>query len=104
MNNYKKYYFLVNGTTLSWDNLLRFRKRLLKWIYNKIMTIDDQIKDEEIQYDINRVHAKISALWSGKINKYEFWKTNKNNWRSSRKTNEGNLKSRKSQNNYKMYL
>ena len=72
MNIYKKYYFLVNDTTLSSDNPLRFRKSLLKWIYNKIMTIDDQIKAEKIQYDINRVDAKISALWSGKINKYEY--------------------------------
>ena len=30
------------------------------------MTINDQIRDEEIQYDINREAAKISALSSGK--------------------------------------
>ena len=36
------------------------------------MTIDDQIKDEKLQYDINREAAKISALSSGKINKYEY--------------------------------
>ena len=30
------------------------------------MTIEDQIKDEELQYDINREAAKISALSSGK--------------------------------------
>ena len=35
------------------------------------MTIDDQIKDEKLQYDINREAAKISALSSGKIHKYE---------------------------------
>ena len=35
------------------------------------MTIEDQIKDEKLQYDINREAAKISALSSGKINKYE---------------------------------
>ena len=34
------------------------------------MTIDDQIKDEKIQYVINRKAAKISALSSRKINKY----------------------------------
>ena len=34
------------------------------------MTIDDQIKDEKLQYDINRENQKISAL-SGKIDKYE---------------------------------
>ena len=36
------------------------------------MTIDDQIKDEKLQYDINREAAKISAFSSGKINKYEY--------------------------------
>ena len=35
------------------------------------MTIDDQIKDEKLQFDINREAAKISALSSDKINKYE---------------------------------
>ena len=35
------------------------------------MTIDDKIKDEKLQYDINREAAKISVLSSGKINKYE---------------------------------
>ena len=36
------------------------------------MTIDDQIEDEKLQYDINREDAKISALSSSKINKYEY--------------------------------
>ena len=36
------------------------------------MTIEDQIKDEKLQYDINRQAAKISALSSGKIDKYEY--------------------------------
>ena len=36
------------------------------------MTIEDQIRDEKLQYDINREAAKISTLSSGKINKYEF--------------------------------
>ena len=36
------------------------------------MTIEDQIKDEKIQYDINREAAEISALSSGKIDKYEY--------------------------------
>ena len=35
------------------------------------MTIDDQIRDEKLQYDINREAAKISGLSSNKINKYE---------------------------------
>ena len=36
------------------------------------MTIEDQIKDEKLKYDINREAAKISALSSGKIDKYEY--------------------------------
>ena len=82
----------------------------------KIMTINDQIRHEKLQYDINRKTAKISASSWGSFQKYEylsgedilrsnqkqkieqakiylfsfgktFWKTNKNNWRSSRKAN-----------------
>ena len=36
------------------------------------MNIDDKIRDEELQYDLNREAAKISVLSSGKINKYEY--------------------------------
>ena len=36
------------------------------------MTIDDQIRDEKLQYDIKREASKISALSSGKIGKYEY--------------------------------
>ena len=36
------------------------------------MTINDQIRDEKLHYDINREAAKISALSSGKIHKYEY--------------------------------
>ena len=36
------------------------------------MTIEDQIKDEKLQYDINREAAKISVLSSGKLDKYEY--------------------------------
>ena len=36
------------------------------------MAIDDKIKDEKLQYNINREAAKRSALSSGKIEKYEF--------------------------------
>ena len=36
------------------------------------MTIEDQIKDEKLQYDINREAAKISASSSGKIDKCEY--------------------------------
>ena len=36
------------------------------------MTINDQIRDEKLQYDINTEAAKISALSSGKTHKYEY--------------------------------
>ena len=54
------YSFFVNDTTLAPDNNLRFRKSLFGYIYNKNHG-NDQIKDEKLQYNINREAAKISA-------------------------------------------
>ena len=36
------------------------------------MSTDDKIRDEKLQYDINREAARISALLLGKIDKYEY--------------------------------
>ena len=36
------------------------------------MRVDDQIKSEKIQYDINREAAKISPWSSGEIDMYEY--------------------------------
>ena len=36
------------------------------------MTIDNMIRDEKLQYNINRKEAKRSALSSGKIYKYKY--------------------------------
>ena len=36
------------------------------------MKINDKIRDEKLQYDINRKAAEISALSSGKIDQYEY--------------------------------
>ena len=36
------------------------------------MTINDQIRDQKLQYDDHREAAKISALSSGKIHNYEY--------------------------------
>ena len=36
------------------------------------MTTDGKIRDEKLQYDINREAAKISELWSAKIEKYKY--------------------------------
>ena len=59
-------------TTLPSDNSSCFRKNLLERMQKLIMTIDDKVIDEKIQYDINREVAKVSALSSGKIEKYEY--------------------------------
>ena len=36
------------------------------------MSINDQIRDEKLQYDINRKVAEILTLSSGKVDKYEY--------------------------------
>ena len=36
------------------------------------MTTDDKIRDEKLKCDIKREAAKISALWSGKIDEHEY--------------------------------
>ena len=36
------------------------------------MIIDEQIRDEKLQHDVNREAAKISALSSNKLGKYEY--------------------------------
>ena len=36
------------------------------------MTIEDQMRDEKLQYDVNTEAARISALSSGTIDKYEY--------------------------------
>ena len=36
------------------------------------MTINDQIRDEKLPYDVNRKAAKISALYTDKYDKYEY--------------------------------
>ena len=36
------------------------------------MTIDNKIRDEKLQYDINREAVKLSALSPGKFDKYEY--------------------------------
>ena len=36
------------------------------------MAIDHKIRDEKLQYDINREAAKLSVLSSGEIDKYEY--------------------------------
>ena len=65
MNLYKKctarpYSFLVIDATLASDNPSRFRKNLLERIQKLVLTIDNKIGDEKLQYGINREAAKKS--------------------------------------------
>ena len=57
--------FLVNDTTLASDNALEN-------YFQNIIKLNDQSRYDKLQYDINREAAKISALSSGKINKYKY--------------------------------
>ena len=68
----KPYSFLAINTTFASDNPSHFRENLLKRMQQLIMTVDDKIRDEELQYDIDREEAKISSLSSAKIDKYEY--------------------------------
>ena len=52
--------------------LLCLKENLLERIQKLIMTTDDKIRDENLQYDINREAAKVSAQSSSKINEYEY--------------------------------
>ena len=75
MNLYKKstvepYSFLVIVKTVPSDIFLSFRENLLETILVN-MAINDKIRDEKLQYDINREAAEISTLLSGKVDKHE---------------------------------
>ena len=54
----KPFSFLVIGATLVSDNPFRFKKNLSERIWKLIMTIDDKIRDEKLQYDITREAGK----------------------------------------------
>ena len=47
--------------TLAWDNSSPFRKNVLERMQKLLMTIENKIRDENLQYYINREAAKISA-------------------------------------------
>ena len=69
------YSFLVNDRTLLSDNPLRFRKKL-SWKLILVGKWKQSIKKSrsqyKAQYNLDRQAAKISALTSGNISKYEF--------------------------------
>ena len=61
---------MVIDITLASDNSSCFRKDLLERIEKLVMIVDDKIKDEKLQYAINREATEIPTL-SGKVDKYE---------------------------------
>ena len=73
MNLYKKctekpHYFLVTGTTLVSDNPLRFRKNFVERIQKLIMKVGDKIRDEKLQYRINREAVKYHQVMLKNMN------------------------------------
>ena len=69
-------FFLTIDTTLPASNPLRFRKHLfdILWkmtVTDQFKTLNRKIKQNEAQYDLDRVVAKISALSSNNLDKYE---------------------------------
>ena len=63
---------MVKDTTLASDTSSRFRQNVLEAIFKLVITIDDEIRDEKLQCDINREAAEISVLLSGKVDKNEY--------------------------------
>ena len=61
----------MNDTTLPSDNPLHFRKNLSDRTPQAIMKIN-KIRDEKLQYNINKETSKILVLSSGKIDIYEY--------------------------------
>ena len=67
----KRIRFLLMILSLHQITLQGSGKNYLTYII-KIKTVNDQIRDEKLQYDIDREGAKISALSLGKVHKYEY--------------------------------
>ena len=55
----KPYSFLANDTTLASDNPLGFRCHLLERTWKSDHKADDKIRDEKLQYNINREEARL---------------------------------------------
>ena len=62
----------MKDTTLASDTSSRFRQNVLEAIFKLVITIDDKIRDEKLQCDINREAAEMSVLLSGKVDKNEY--------------------------------
>ena len=68
----ESYSFLVIDTTLSSDNAFHFRRNQLDQVCRVVLTNDDKIRGEKLQYNINTAAANTSALLSAKIDTYEY--------------------------------
>ena len=69
----KSYSFLTIDTTLLASDLLRFRKNLFcSYKNDQLKIIDNKIKANQAQYDLDTLAAKISAYSSGDLRKYEY--------------------------------
>ena len=44
----------------------------LRWAFLRKCCFSCSVRDEKLQYHINRQAAKVLALWSGKIHEYEY--------------------------------
>ena len=70
------YSFLTIDTTLPADNPMRkefFRFSFIKMtLTEQVKILDDKIKANKAEYDLDRESAKISALSSGELEKYEY--------------------------------
>ena len=70
----KPYSFFTIDTTLPADNPLRFRniRFFIKMTLDQVKILDNKIKSNQAKYDLDREAAKILALISGELEKYEY--------------------------------
>ena len=68
----KPYFFLAINNSLASDNPLNLRCSLLERMWKLIIITDDKIRDEKLQFDINREVTNIFPLSSSKINNSEY--------------------------------
>ena len=71
------YSLLTIDTTLPASDYLRFKKNIYFLLVKITVTgqpkiIDNKIKANQAQYNLDRLAAKISALFSGELRKYEY--------------------------------
>ena len=66
---------LNHSSDIDFNDFMKIYKKCTTKPYSFLVndnSTEDQIKEEKLQYDINREAAKISALSSGKLDKYEY--------------------------------